>query len=176
MNRTIRIGMAGAMLLGGVGAASAGSNVEHGPAVEKALQRVVHRGAVPRDFEVVYDDLDGFHGGTRIEVHGDGTIRRVDVFEGEERTREAKLSDAQLLALAKRLIAVEAWKQQTASRETGVDETRASLQVEVGDVHTGFWEWFNDMPKNARLASVKAELERLIPAQSPAQSPAEEGR
>lgn len=119
---------------------------------------------VPQDLVVVYDDLHAIHGGTMIELSGDGRATRIDRARGSRPKKTTRrVGKAQLSELIAELVSIEAWKQKTRERAPAPDESRAELSVSLGGTSAGFWEWYNDLARNRRLALVKERLERLVP-------------
>lgn len=104
-------------------------------------------------FAVTYDDLQGLHGGLILTIHGDGRVeqRAVRTKTGEPRM----VSRQDLDRLAKLLLEVDAWEQRTPARTPVPDESASRLTVRYGGAETTIWEWFNDMPKNARIVRVR---------------------
>jgi hypothetical protein len=73
------------------------------------------------------------------------------------------VSPSDLARLAALLVEVEAWKQLVRDREMMADETVAGVDIRVGDLKTGFWEWQNDADANRRLVRIRLMLEQLVP-------------
>ena len=50
---------------------------------------------------------------------------------------------------------VQAWEQRTPARAPIPDESTSRLTVRCNGAEVTIWEWFNDMPKNARIVRVR---------------------
>jgi len=132
--------------------------------VPSSLKEAAAGGAVPADLAVIYDDMHAFHGGTTIELAGDGKATRRDLDRGQESTTAATLSAAQLKALLELLVQQAAWEQRTESRLMVPGESKATLTVRAGGEEVSFWEFFNDMEDNKRLIVIKKAMVELVPA------------
>lgn len=135
--------------------------------LEATLKASATSGDVPAELVIVYDDMHGLHGGSTIELKGDGTATRRDVNRGAEATASATVAAGDLHELVKLLVEVEAWTQKTPSRELVPDESQARLVLKLGEQELGFWEFYNDMEANQRLSKVKARLDTLVAAGTP---------
>jgi hypothetical protein len=129
-------------------------------AVKAGLQGVVD-GKVDRSkLSVTYDDLHGLHGGLRLTIKGDGSVSReavrVEVGEAKEKVDAKDLND-----LVKLLVHHQAWEQRVPERPPVPDESRARLEVRVGDAAVTVWEWFNDLPKNKRLGEIRDRMMKV---------------
>lgn len=104
-------------------------------------------------FAVTYDDLQGIHGGLILTIHGDGRVeqRVVRTQAGEPR----KVSRPDLERLVTLLREVQSWEQRTPARPPIPDESTSRLTVQCGGAEASIWEWYNDMPKNARIIRVR---------------------
>ncbi len=132
--------------------------------IELALRKAAASGQVPKDLVVVYDDMHAFHGGTTIELRGDGTAQRTDRLKGRAlRAKMAKVNQQALVELVRELVKHEAWKQKTAKRNPVPDESRAELKIKLDGEIGGFGEWYNDLQQNARLSQIKQRLDRIVP-------------
>lgn len=148
-----------------VGLPGRSENVSEG--VEAALRRAMRARVVPQDLIVVYDDLHALHGGTMIELAGDGRATRIDRARGSRpKTTTRRVARAALAELIAELVRIEAWEQKTRERAPVPDESRAELRVSLAGTSGGFWEWYNDLGRNRRLALVKERLDRLVPIES----------
>jgi len=117
------------------------------------------------DLEIVYSDMHGLHGGETIAIRGsgEGIAERRTHGSSPPRSREVKVKRADIDRLIALLIEIEAWEQREPDRDPVPDESRAGLRVRAGGVGGGFWEWYNDMDRNRRLARVKKLIEELVP-------------
>jgi hypothetical protein len=131
--------------------------------VADALRTVVKSGKVPQDMLITYDDMDSLHGGDRLEVLGDGRARRTELKHGGMKPVISlrTVSDTELLALAKELVGIEAWKQKTPEREAIPDESKSLLTISIAGKSVTIWEWYNDMDKTYRIQKVFDRLDRL---------------
>jgi hypothetical protein len=131
--------------------------------VADALRTVVKSGKVPQDMLITYDDMDSLHGGDRLEVRGDGRARRTELKHGGMKPVISlrTVSDTELLALAKELVGIEAWKQKTPEREAIPDESKSLLTISIAGKSVTIWEWYNDMDKTYRIQKVFDRLDRL---------------
>jgi hypothetical protein len=131
------------------------------PAAVKAGLQGILDGKVDRSkLSVSYDDLHGLHGGLRLRISGDGKVAReavrVDVGEAKEKVDAKDLDE-----LLKLLVHHQAWEQRVPERPPVPDESRARLEIRVGDASVTIWEWFNDLSKNKRLGEIR---ERMVKA------------
>ena len=151
-------GLLGAMLL--VPAVFA-----QGDTISGALESAASTGQLEPDLVIVYDDLHGLHGGTAIEVSGDGEIRRRDVQRGQESSTQKTLTPTELQSLVRLLVEVEAWAQHNVHPPTVSDSSVAQLTIRWDDREVGFWEPYNEMQTLGRLERVRTHLDSLLPAQ-----------
>lgn len=128
--------------------------------------REIARGERPfTDFFLQYDDLHGLWGGIRIRVSGAG---RYELLRQERGAPEASVESgavpaADIRALVRLLIELEAWQQLTPDRAPLPDESRAKLTVQVGDTAVTIWEWYNELAGNGRIVRIR---DRLLAASS----------
>jgi hypothetical protein len=135
------------------------------PDLRGSLERAVLEGSVPDDLVITYDAMHPFHGGTIVEVHGDGLALRRSRRQGElqARIRQVELSEQELLGLLALLVELEAWEQREPPRAPLPDEGRAELRVVIGGREGGFWEWYNDMGRHDRLLRIATRMTELVP-------------
>lgn len=129
------------------------------------LEGALGAGAVPSELVITYTALHPFHGGTEVEVFGDGTAVRTTRRRGDLRAsiRQTELPDDQVLGLVELLVELEAWEQRVPERAPVPDEGRASLRIEIGGLQGGFWEWYNDLGEHDRLLRISALMGELVP-------------
>ncbi len=129
------------------------------------LEHALVDGVVPDELVVTYDAMHPFHGGTIVEVHGDGLALRTTRRRGDLQAtvRQVELESEELILLVALLVHIEAWEQRVPERPPVPDEGRAALRVEIGGLEGGFWEWYNDMGEHDRLLRVSALLGDLVP-------------
>ena len=134
--------------------------------VADALRAAVKSGHVPKDLLVTYDDIDALHGGTRLEVRGDGKGRRSELLHGGSAPRVSMrpVSEAELLDMTRELVELEAWLQKTPDRPPVPDESKSTLTIAVGGKSVAVWEWYNDMAKTNRMQKVLDRMSGLVPA------------
>lgn len=104
-------------------------------------------------FSVTYDDVHGLHGGLRLTIAGDGRVEQTAVRTKVRGTRQVAPSDLQRLVTMLRDL--RAWEQRTPERAPVPDESRSRLIIRTAGGETTIWEWYNDMPKNARIVRVR---------------------
>ncbi len=129
------------------------------------LERVLREGIVPDDAVITYTAMHPFHGGTVVEVRGDGVALRTTRRPGDLQAsiRQREIDAGQLLTLVELLVQLEAWEQRVPERPPVPDEGRASLRIEIHGQQGGFWEWYNDMGEHDRLLRISALMIRLVP-------------
>jgi hypothetical protein len=136
-----------------------------GDGLPEALRRAAGDGLVPVDLVVTYHAMHPLHGGTIVEVRGDGSALRTSRRRGELQgsVRQVELDPGDLVELVALLVEIEAWEQRVPERPPVPDEGRASLRIELGNLEGGFWEWYNDLGEHDRLLRVSALLADLVP-------------
>jgi hypothetical protein len=154
--RLITLAIVSALLLGA------------GPAptsLESSIRQIQTTATVPDGFEVVYEAMHPLHGGTVIEIKGDGSAKRTSRHRGspEVQTRHTRLSEPQILELVGLLLKLEAWEQRVPERQPVPGEGKATLSITLGPQKGGFWEWHNDLSKNDRLVQVARMAKELVP-------------
>ncbi len=149
---------------------------------------------IPPGLVVVFDDHEGPWGGDRIEVFGDGRVRRYHVRPGfapaalaPERALAAgadtgadelgppaqsgTVSEAELLRLVDVLVAIEAWEQRAPESPSRLQAGKARLVVRIDGEHREVWEYAEDVPAQDRLARVRRVLEEVLASAGPARAP-----
>lgn len=136
-----------------------------GDALRMELERSLLDGVVPRDLVVTYHAMHPFHGGTIVEVRGDGLALRTTRRRGDRQSsvRQVELSSEDLIELVTLLVELEAWEQRVPERPPVPDEGRARVSIELGGHEGGFWEWYNDLGEHDRLLRVSALMTELVP-------------
>ncbi len=136
-----------------------------GPTVRASLEGAVEARLVPRDLSVTYNAMHPLHGGTIVEIHGDGTAVRIARRRGDLNAsiRQTELGEGALLGLVDLLVDVRAWEQRVPERAPVPDEGRATLLIALGGREAGFWEWYNDLGEHDRLLRVSARMTELVP-------------
>jgi hypothetical protein len=135
-----------------------------GGGVEGQLKAIIASGSIPPDLIVTYDDMHGLWGGTTLVVRGNDRAQRRERGRGDATAKvvERAVSRSQLFELVALLVKIRAWEQQTPERRPVPDESRATLSISVRGQKSTIWEWFNDLPKNKRLARVKAKMDAVM--------------
>jgi hypothetical protein len=135
-----------------------------------AIETVVRSSAASQPapgLTIAYRDMDSFHGGTAIEIRGDGTFLRWDSAGMREAytavESEGKIEASRLAPLLKMLVDLEAWRQLTPERRGVPDESRASLVLSAGSDRSFVWEWYNEMQANKRIVLIRDQMETLAP-------------
>jgi hypothetical protein len=149
---------------------------------------------VPPGLVVVFDDHEGPWGGDRIEVFGDGRVRRYHVRPGfapaavaperslaaGEDSSEAELgppaqsgrvSEAEVLRLVDVLVAIEAWEQRVPESPGRLQAAKARLVVRIDGDRREVWEYAEDVPAQDRLARVRRALEAVLASAEPERAP-----
>jgi hypothetical protein len=112
-----------------------------------------------RTFSLTYDDVHGLHGGLTLTIHGDGKVEQQAVRIQPREPRDVRKRDLEkLVALLREL---KAWEQRAPERQAVPDESIASLTIRCGDAEARIWEWYNDMPANARISRMRELMTRL---------------
>lgn len=142
--------------------ASASAPAPQPTALEQALRAAAGGGDVPRDLEVVYDDMHGMHGGTTIRLDADGTLVSRHMERGELTERSGRVPADSVRALIGLLVELQAWEQRTPPRRPVPDESAAGLRIVAGGEQARIWEWFNDMGRNQRLSRVLGMMGRFV--------------
>jgi hypothetical protein len=130
--------------------------------LEQALRAAAAGGDVPPDFQVVYDDMHGMHGGTTIRLAGDGTLTSRHMQQGVLTERAGRVPADSVRALIGLLVELQAWEQRTPPRPPVPDESAAGLRIRAGGEEARIWEWFNDMGTNQRLSRIMGMLGRFV--------------
>ena len=139
--------------------------------VEQALRAAAGGGDVPPDFQVVYSDMHGMHGGTTIRLAADGTLASQHMQQGVLTERAARVPADSVRALIGLLVELQAWEQRTPPRPPVPDESAAGLRIRAGGEEARIWEWFNDMGTNQRLSRVLGMLGRYVSQSAAAPAP-----
>jgi hypothetical protein len=145
---------------------------------------------VPPGLVVVFDDHEGPWGGDRIEVYGDGRVRRFHVRPGfapaaraPERALvtteddasgelgppddEGVVTEVALLRLIDLLVEIEAWEQRASESPGRLQAGKARLVIRI-DGHTReVWEYVEDVPVQERLLRVRQILAALVAEAEP---------
>ena len=114
---------------------------------------------------IVYDDLHGFWGGTRITVLGSsGYTEKIQKEVGNKPAKvlSKTISDKELYDLIKLLIEIESWEQKIPERTPLPDESRTYLHISTTQTSSSVWEWTNDEKKNERLIKIREMLDGLV--------------
>lgn len=109
---------------------------------------------------VTYDDRHPLHGGLTLTIKGTGEVKQQAV---RAKTGEPKpaVTKEELAKLVELLIAREAWEQKVPDRPANADESKAKLTIDYGDATVTVWEWYNDLPANARLVKVRDRMTEI---------------
>jgi hypothetical protein len=136
-----------------------------GDALRVELERSLDNGVAPRDLVITYHAMHPFHGGTIVEVRGDGQALRTSRRRGDLQSsiRQVELEPEALLEIVTLLVELEAWEQRVPERAPVPDEGRARVSIEMGGLEGGFWEWYNDLGEHDRLLRVSALMTELVP-------------
>jgi hypothetical protein len=140
-------------------------------AVELALRAAAGGGNVPADFQVVYSDMHGMHGGTTIRLGADGTLASQHMQRGVLTERAGRVPADSIRALIGLLVELQAWEQRTPPRPPVPDESAAGLRIHAGGEEARIWEWFNDMGTNQRLSRISGMLGRFVSHSTAAPAP-----
>jgi hypothetical protein len=135
--------------------------------LEVALRAAAGGGDVPPDFQVIYSDMHGMHGGTTIRLAADGTLASQHMQQGVLTERAGRVPADSVRALIGLLVELQAWEQRTPPRPPVPDESAAGLRIQAGGEEARIWEWFNDMGTNQRLSRILGMLRRYV-SQTPA--------
>lgn len=140
---------------GGGSAQVGGSQQNSVESVEGALRAIAAGNGT--DLSVVYDDMHGLWGGQTIAISGNGAYERKERARGDSAptVTSATVGQQQIRQLAGLLVDLAAWEQRVPERAPVPDESRATLRIRVGATEVTIWEWFNDLPKNARIAQIR---------------------
>jgi hypothetical protein len=126
---------------------------------------------VPPDFQVVYDDMHGMHGGTTIRLDADGSLTSRHMRQGELTERSGRVPADSVRAVIGLLVELQAWEQRTPPRTPVPDESAAGLRIVAGGGQARMWEWFNDMGTNQRLSRIMGMLGRFVSHSTAAPAP-----
>lgn len=109
------------------------------------------------ELSVVYDDMHGLWGGQTISIAGNGAYERKERARGDSApvVTSGNVDQQQIQALATLLVDLAAWEQRVPERAPVPDESRATLRIRVGTAEATIWEWYNDLPKNNRIAQIR---------------------
>jgi hypothetical protein len=132
--------------------------------IQNRLRAILDGGEVPADFEVVYDDLHGLWGGTKMIIsgdHGQGRRKRVGG-DPEPEVFTAEVSQGQLLELIRLLVETEAWEQREPERMPVPDEARATLLIRAGGQESTTWELAHEMARSRRLILIKDKMSEIV--------------
>lgn len=140
-------------------------------AVEQALRAVAGGGDVPPDFQVIYSDMHGMHGGTTIRLSADGTLASQHMQQGVLTKRAGRVPPDSVRALIGLLVELQAWEQRTPPRPPVPDESAAGLRIRAGGEEARIWEWFNEMGTNQRLSRIWGMLGRFVSQSTAAPAP-----
>ncbi len=123
--------------------------------VESALRAIAAGNGA--ELSVVYDDMHGLWGGQTITIAGNGAYERKERARGDSApvVTSGTVDQKQIQALASLLVQLAAWEQRVPERAPVPDESRATLRIRVGTAEATIWEWYNDLPKNDRIAQIR---------------------
>lgn len=144
-------------------------------ALEQALRAAAGGGNVPPDFQVVYSDMHGMHGGATIQLSADGTLASQRMQQGVLTERAGRVPADSVRALIGLLVELQAWEQRTPRRPPVPDESAAGLRIQSGGEEARIWEWFNDMGTNQRLSRIHGMLGRFVSHSTTVSAPPDPG-
>jgi hypothetical protein len=140
-------------------ACQGGGSAQGGGAQQNSVESTLRAIAAGNgtDLSVVYDDMHGLWGGQTIAVSGSGAYERKERARGDSAptVTSGTVGQQQIRQLAGLLVDLAAWEQRVPERAPVPDESRATLRIRVGTTEVTIWEWFNDLPKNARIAQIR---------------------
>ncbi|HRH93591.1 MAG TPA: hypothetical protein PKV72_03605 [Candidatus Peribacteria bacterium] len=128
--------------------------------METRLQTIVAGKADAADLTVVYDDGDA-PDGVKLTMSGNGKVEREGHLPKAPETRNQlhDLTPEQVRVLAKLLVDIQAWEQQTSDHVPAPDETRATLTIHLGAMESQIWEWHTDVAAQNRIGKVRQAIE-----------------
>ena len=129
------------------------------------LEGMLAAGLVSPDLVITYDAMHPFHGGTVVEIRGDGVALRTSRRRGDQQSsiRQHQVRPNDVLALLDLLVVLRVWEQRVPERSPVPGEGRASVLIEFDGRQAGFWEWYNDMGEHDRLLRISALMTELVP-------------
>jgi hypothetical protein len=122
--------------------------------LETRLNAIVDGTSDPADLTIIYDDVGGLEGGVRTTVHGNGRVEQEVVAPEKSQPTAHDLSIEEIRSLAKLLVDIQAWEQETPEQDVPVDEGRTTLTIKLGAMESRIWERHNDVPTNDRIGKV----------------------
>jgi hypothetical protein len=132
----------------------------------EAILRLARATTPQPELIISYSDIGTFHGGTAIEVRGDGKILRWDVkpFDvGVALQNEARMQPQEMQQLLGLLVDLELWKQEeTNERHPIPDQSFRQLVVRQGTDRSFVSEDYNLM-QSGRIGKIHGQLARAIP-------------
>lgn len=113
----------------------------------------------PASLRIIYEELHPTQEVSRILIQGTGEVQQEGEMLGGDIPR---LRLAEMENLIRVLIDMEAWEQKIPWRETGSQESRAYLRVQVGGVSSEIWEWYDELDSNRRIVKVLDQLKKFV--------------
>ena len=117
------------------------------------------------DLSLVYDDLHGLYGGDRYVIHQQ-VLTHTHRARGDADPvdRQMKLSNAQLLELARLLHTLALWEQRVPDTQRRPDESRTRLEVTLQGQSASVWERHNDLEATDRIVQGRHMLDGWLQA------------
>jgi len=129
------------------------------PTVHRNLQAFLDGQLPPEQLRITYSDLHGLYGGLELVVSGTGEVSQ----ETKRRSAPAaaRLTDEQVRELAKLLINLRAWEQETPDTPALPDESRVVLRIVAGETESRIWERMREMESNDRVIRVRRKMQEF---------------
>ena len=146
-----------ALVLAGAQATFAGDGIE-------AVLRQARVESPRPELTILYNDISTFHGGTAIEIHGDGKVLRWDTLPHQPDIalqNESRMEPGELTQLLNLLVELEVWKDESPDRRPVPDESFRRLVVTQGAEHSYARESYNLM-QSGRIGKIYDRLEHVI--------------
>lgn len=134
------------------------------PAREKRIQEALAKLAKgeidAKDFSVTYNDMNPFHGGLHLAIHGDGKVEQEAVRQEVRETK--KVSAADMKKLIDLLNQHKAWEQRFSHRQViQPGESVATLQIRYKLDSVMMWEYHSELAKNNRVLAIRETMKRV---------------
>jgi hypothetical protein len=134
-----------------------------GAGIEAVLRQARVESARP-ELTMLYNDISTFHGGTAIEIHGDGRVLRWDAQPHQPDValqNESRMKSDELAQLLNLLVELEVWKDDSREHRRIPDESFRRLIITQDTERSYVREPYNLM-QSGRFGKVYDRLEHVI--------------